>query len=58
MKYGILFSTAGVLLAALAVVHAHCYFLLLWPALSFGLVGLVTPRRSKKRLSSSSPDVP
>ncbi|MFP6875215.1 MAG: hypothetical protein VCA37_00145 [Roseibacillus sp.] len=50
MKYGILFSTAGVLLAASAVVHAHWYFLLLWPALSFGLVGLVTPRRSKKRL--------
>ena len=39
MKYGILFVTAGLLFAAYAVVYGGLTFVLLWPAVSFSLVG-------------------
>lgn len=38
MKYGILFSVVAVLLVVSAVSHAGCFALLLWPAISFGVI--------------------
>jgi len=40
MKYGILFSFVAVLLATAAVIHRGWLLLLLWPAVSFGIVAL------------------
>ncbi|QDT99392.1 dual specificity protein phosphatase family protein [Gimesia aquarii] len=40
MKYGIFFLIVAVLLAAIAVIHRGWWCLLLWPALSFGVVAL------------------
>ena len=40
MKYGILFSIVAVLLTTAAIIHNGWLLLLLWPALSFGIVAL------------------
>ena len=40
MKYGMLFATVAVLLAASALLHRGWQVLLLWPAVSFGVVAL------------------
>ncbi len=40
MKYGVLFATVAVLLVASALLHRGWQFLLLWPAVSFGVVAL------------------
>lgn len=40
MKYGILFLTAALLMTVYAARHSGWMLLVLWPALSFGLVGL------------------
>jgi len=40
MKYAILFSLVGVLLTAAAITNGGWSYLLLWPALSFGIVAL------------------
>ncbi len=40
MKYGLLFGTATVLPATSAMIHGGWYYVLFWPALSFGIVAL------------------
>ena len=40
MKYGILFAIVAVLLVMLAITNGGWFLLLLWPALSFGIVSL------------------
>ena len=40
MKYGVLFSTLALLLAYFALTSRGWYLCLIWPALSFGVVGL------------------
>ncbi len=40
MKYGVLFTTVAMLLAVSAALRSGWYLLLLWPALSFGVVAL------------------
>lgn len=40
MKYGVLFSSLALLLALYAFTYFGWLLLLLWPALSFGVVGL------------------
>ena len=40
MKYGILFATVVVLLTTSVIIHGGWFYLLLWPALSFGMVAL------------------
>ena len=40
MKYGILFSVLSILIAFYAFVSAGWFLVLLWPAISFGVVGL------------------
>ena len=40
MKYGILFGIVAVPLATTALLHRGWHYLLLWPALSFGIVAL------------------
>jgi hypothetical protein len=39
MRYGIVFGSAGLACAALAVTHGGWYWLLLWPAVSFLAIG-------------------
>lgn len=39
MKYGILFTTVAVMLVTSAGIRGGWFFLLFWPALSFGIVG-------------------
>ena len=40
MKYGVLFATVAVLLAGSAILHGGWRLLLLWPAISFGVVAI------------------
>lgn len=40
MKYGMFFLILTVLLTAVAFIHCGWWFLLLWPALSFGIVAI------------------
>ena len=40
MKYGFLFSLLSILLAILAVQHGGWYLLMLWPAVSLGIISL------------------
>jgi protein-tyrosine phosphatase len=40
MKYGVLFATVAVLLVASALLHGGWRLLLLWPAVSFGVVAI------------------
>lgn len=40
MKYGLLFATVAVLLAGTAILHGGWRLLLLWPAISFGVVAI------------------
>ena len=40
MKYGVLFATVAALLAATAILHGGWRLLLLWPAISFGVVAV------------------
>jgi hypothetical protein len=39
MKYGILFLTVGIVLGVEAILLGGAYWLLVWPGVSFGLVG-------------------